>query len=71
MNFTAQTSHYIANVPLEGRDYTWQVTIRDGGRSYTSPEFSEYSEMRQWESDWYERNPSPRHLHGNKKPHLD
>lgn len=56
MNFTAHTSHYIANVPLEGRAYTWQVTIHDSGRDFTSPEFSTYAEMRQWESDWYEGN---------------
>ena len=56
MNLTAHTAHYIANVPLDGQAFTWQVTIRDRGRSNTSPEVSEDSEMKQWESDWYERN---------------
>ena len=56
MNLTAHTSHYIANVPLEGRAFTWQVTIHDNGRDITSPEFKTHAEMRQWESDWYESN---------------
>ena len=56
MNFTAHTAHYIANVPLEGRAFTWQGTIHDSGRDITSPEVCTYAEMREWESDWYDRN---------------
>jgi len=52
------TSNYIANVPLEGRAFTWQCTIHYMGRDFRSPEFTTHAEMRQWESDFYERNPS-------------
>ena len=34
----------------------WQVRIHDSGMDFTSPEFDTYAEMRQWESDCYERN---------------
>ena len=34
----------------------WQVRIHDSGRDICSPQFDTFSEMRQWESDWYERN---------------
>ena len=51
-----ETAHYIANVPLEGWAFTWQVTIHDSGRDITSPEFKTHAEMSQWESDWYEHN---------------
>jgi len=39
----------------------WQVRIHDSGRDFCSPPFDTYAEMRQWESDWHKRNPSPRH----------
>ena len=32
---TAHTSCYIVNVPLEGRAFTWQVTIHDSGHDIT------------------------------------
>ena len=34
----------------------WQVRLHDCGRDITSPEFSTYAEMREWEAGWYERN---------------
>ena len=58
MNLTAHTSHYIANLSNEGRTFTWQCTIHYMGRDFRSPEFTTHAEMRQWESDFYERNPS-------------
>ena len=38
----------------------WQVRLHDSGRDITSPQFDTYAEMREWEANWYRRNPSPR-----------
>ena len=56
MNPLPSTSNYIANLRNEGREFTWQVTIHFMGRDFRSPEFDTHAEMRQWESDWYDRN---------------
>ena len=56
MNPFPSTSNYIANLNTEGRPWTWQCTIHFMGRDFRSPEFATHAEMRQWESDWYDRN---------------
>ena len=56
MNPFPSTSNYIANLITEGRPWTWQCTIHYMGRDFRSPEFDAHGEMRQWESDWYDRN---------------
>ena len=56
MNPLPSTSNYIANLRNEGLEFTWQVTIHFMGRDFRSPEFDTHAEMRQWESDWYDRN---------------
>ena len=58
MNPFPSTSNYIANLSDEGRTFTWQCTIHYMGRDFRSPAFTTHAEMRQWESDFYERNPS-------------
>ena len=50
------TDNYIVNLTDEPRGWTWQVTIHFMGRDFRSPEFANYSAMRKWESDFYERN---------------
>ena len=56
MNPFPSTSNYIANLSDEGRTFTWQVTIHYMGRDFRSPEFPTHAEMREWESDFFERN---------------
>jgi hypothetical protein len=55
------TDNYIVNLSPEGRPWTWQVTIHYIGRDFKSPEFKSHDEMRQWESDWYDRNRAERY----------
>ncbi|AII49355.1 hypothetical protein KR52_09395 [Synechococcus sp. KORDI-52] len=48
-------SNYTANVFTDGT-FTWQCTIHYMGRDFSSPEFQNHNDMRQWASDFYERN---------------
>ena len=61
MNPFPSTDSYTVSLSPEGRPWTWQCTIHYLGRDFKSPEFKTHAEMRQWESDWYDRNQAHRY----------